>query len=389
MSLSLVRTRFSAIAAKIETTPGTDSIAGSPVAGDFILGSAQARFGPNVVTDPSFSGALDELPGIVGSLSPTIELMVPMRGSGTAGTAPSWGRLMRACTFEEVTDAVGVVATAATAGTTNSATFPVAFSSVANIYRGIPGILTGNPAAGAVSPIMGWTTGRVASFGETFGTALSTTTLMQIPPNVLYRPTSDEAVYKTVTLYLYSDGLLWIFTGCVGSVKLDLEAGGIGMLAFSLRGQFVSVTTVALPAALNASTATTPPRWVGGRANLLGNTAKLKNLSVDAGVGTVLPDNPEAQDGFDPAVPITRGVTATLNPSMDTTGQVALFNNFRNGTGGSLFAVVPGNAGNRFSVSMPAVRLLAADPGDRGGLRTNEIRAEANITDASFFLCQY
>jgi hypothetical protein len=33
---------------------------------------------------------------------------------------------------------------------------------------------------------MGWTTGRVASFGETFGTALSTTTLMQIPPNVLY-----------------------------------------------------------------------------------------------------------------------------------------------------------------------------------------------------------
>jgi len=85
MSLSLVRTRFSAIAAKIETTPGTDSIAGSPVAGDFILGSAQARFGPNVVTDPSFSGALDELPGIVGSLSPTIEIMVPMRGSGTAG----------------------------------------------------------------------------------------------------------------------------------------------------------------------------------------------------------------------------------------------------------------------------------------------------------------
>ena len=85
----------------------------------------------------------------------------------------------------------------------------------------------------------------------------------------------------------------------------------------------------------------------------------------------------------------TRGVMATLNPSMDTTGQVALFNNFRNGTGGSLFAVVPGNAGNRFSVTMPAVRLLAADPGDRGGLRTNEIRAEANITDASFFLCQY
>ena len=106
-------------------------------------------------------------------------------------------------------------------------------------------------------------------------------------------------------------------------------------------------------------------------------------------MNTVLPDNPEAQDGFDPAVPIARSVTATLNPSMDTTGQVALFNNFRNGTGGALFAVVPGNAGNRFSVTMPAVRLLAADPGDRGGLRTNEIRAEANISDASFFLCQY
>ena|GEM_PF-4798981 len=58
-----------------------------------------ARIGPNVVTDPSFSGALDELPGIVGSLSPTIELMVPMRGSGTAGTAglSQWSWPGKAC----------------------------------------------------------------------------------------------------------------------------------------------------------------------------------------------------------------------------------------------------------------------------------------------------
>jgi hypothetical protein len=389
MSVNLVRGRFSAIAAKIETTQGTDSIAGSPVLADFILGSGDFRMNPQVVEDPSFSGALDVIPGVVGSFMPEITINVPMRGTGAGGTAPSWGRLMRACTFEEVVDATGVAATAATAGTTSTATFPVAFSATAQVYRGVAGILTGNPAAGVTTAITNWTTGRVATYAETFGSTLSTSTLMQIPVNTLYRPTSDETVYQSVTLYLYNDGILTTFTGCVGSVRLELTAGGMGMLVFTMRGRFGAISATALPTALTAGTAQNPPIWQGGRSQLLGRLAQCRTLSIDAGVGLMLPENPEAPSGYNPAVPISRAVRTTIDPLMNTTNQVALFNNFIDGTSGSLMAQLGTAAGNRFMVSQPSIRMLQADPTDRQGLRANAIQAAANSTDASFFLCCY
>lgn len=389
MSGTLVRSRFSAIAAKIETTQGVDSIAGSPVLGDLILGNGDFRMNPQVVEDPSFSGSMDVIPGVVGSFMPEITINVPLRGTGAGGTAPSFGRLLRACTFEEVTDNVGVVATAATAGTVNTATFPVAFSATAQTYRGVAALLTGNPAAGAVSPITNWTAGRVATYGETFGSALTTATLMQIPVNTLYRPTSDESVYRTVTLYLYNDGLQTIFTGCVGSVRFDLRSGGMGMMTYTMRGRFVSTTAVSLPAVLTAGNTQNPPIWQGGRSQLLGRLAQCSSLSFDAGVGLMLPENPEAPSGYGPAVPISRAVRTTIDPLMDTTNQVALINDFIAGTSGSIFAQLGSAAGNRFMLSQPNVRMLQSDPSDRQGLRSNQIQAAANSTDASLFLCCY
>lgn len=389
MSATLVRSRFSAIAAKIEVTQGVDSIAGSPVLGDFILGNGDFQMNPQAVDDPSFSGALDVIPGVVGSFMPQITINVPLRGTGAGGTAPAFGRLLRACTFEEVVDNVGVAATAATAGTVNTATFPVAFSATAQAYRGVAALLTGNPAAGTTSPITNWTAGRVATYGETFGSALTTATLMQIPVNTLYRPTSDESLYRTVTLYLYNDGMLTIFTGCVGSVRFDMRSGGMGMMTYTMRGRFVSTSAVSLPTALVAGTAQNPPIWQGGRSQLLGRLAQCSSLSFDMGVGLMLPENPEAPSGYGSAVPISRAVRTTIDPLMDTTNQVALFNDFIGGTTGTLFAQLGSAAGNRFMLSQPSVRMLQADPNDRQGLRANSITAAANSTDASFFLCCY
>lgn len=389
MSQSLVRERFSAIAVRVETPAGVDAIAGSPVQADFIIGSAQVRYNATTVQDPSFSGALDDVAPALGALMPTIEVNVPLRGSGAAGTAPSWGRLMRACCFEEVVDNTGVVSTAATAGAASTATLPSAFSSTAQLYRGVPAILSGNPAPPVITPIHDYTAGRVASFNEIFSPVLSTSTMVQIPANVLYRPTSDETLHKTVTVYLYGDGMVWIFTGVSGSMRAALTSGGIGTLTFSLRGQYSSLATATLPAGLTAAGAPTPPRWVGGRVRFLSVRAQLKTLTVDAGINVTMPDDPEATEGYGPAVPISRAVTATLDPLMDTTTQVSVFNNFRAGTGGRLSAIIGATAGNRFAVTLPFIRALQMDPGSREGLRANDIRAQADSPDASMFLCAF
>jgi hypothetical protein len=228
MSVDVVRMRFAAVAAKIETTPGTDAIAGTPAATDWVAADCEVDFDPVTVDNPELTGTLDRAPAIVGGLRPRLRLRVPLRGSGTAGTAPEWGKLLRCCTYQETITAVAVGApTAAAAGTTGSLTLATPFVATAQAYRGMPLLLTGDRIL--TTGITDYTTGRVATLGETMATAGSVSTLAQVPVNVLYGPTSDEAVYKTATIYFFADGLRWRFTGAVGSWSLELSTGGIGL----------------------------------------------------------------------------------------------------------------------------------------------------------------
>ena len=389
MSGSLLRSRFAAVAVRVETTPGTDAIAGSPLLADLILGDCQVRFGAQVVQDPSFSGSLDVLPPALGSFQPTLELRVPLRGSGAGGTAPSWGRLLQACSMEQVIDNTGVAATAATAGSATTLTLPVGFSNTAQIYRGVPLLLTGNPSGGAVAACLDYTSGRVATLAETYSPVLSTSTLVQVPPNVLWRPTSDETIYKTVTAYLWKDGYRWRFVGGTGTARLDLSTGGIGTLVFSLQAQMLDQGANANPTMLLAGAAQQPPIFQGGKARLLGLKAQLRSASFDLGVSTALPPDPEASGGVGPGVPISRASMLTLDPLIDTTNQAALFDAFRSGTSGSFYAQLGTTPGNRFMATMPSIRQLQQDPGESQGFEANSIRAQANLTDAGFLLCQY
>lgn len=390
MSGNLVRNRFAAVAVKIESTQGVDSIAGSPVAADFILGDCQVRFNPQQVQDPSFSGTLDVLPPVAGSFRPTLELRVPLRGSGTAGTAPSWGALMRACAMEELTDAIGIAATAASSGTATTATLPVAFSSTAQRYRGLPLILTGNPTGPYIAPCIDYTAGRVATFGETFSPVLSASTLVAVPAHVMYRPTSDESVYRTVTVYLWRDGYRWRFVGGVGTVRLELETGGMGTLVFSLMAQVLDQAANANPAAaLVSGAAPSPPIFQNGRCRLFGDKAQANRLAFDLGVTNALPEDPEAINGVGPGVPMMRASTLDIDPLIDTTIQANLFARLTSGASGAAFAVLGTTAGNRFSAVMPAARTLSNDPGDRNGFGANSIRAQANSPDSGLIICQF
>jgi len=92
--------RNTTVLAKIESTYGTDA---SPAgASDAILVS-DVNIDPiaeNVSRDliRPFMGASEEL---MGTKHIRIGMTVELQGSGTAGTAPAWGKLLRACAFAE------------------------------------------------------------------------------------------------------------------------------------------------------------------------------------------------------------------------------------------------------------------------------------------------
>ena len=88
MSTYLVRMRNAALAVKAESTAGTDSIAGSPSSGDWIQGDVTISLNPMIAPVPGFTGSLDSEVDVVGGFKPTLQITVPFRGSGTAGTPP-------------------------------------------------------------------------------------------------------------------------------------------------------------------------------------------------------------------------------------------------------------------------------------------------------------
>ena len=388
MSTNLVRMKFAAVAAKIETVPGTDAIGGTPAAADWIASEMEVQFDPTIIELPELTGSLDKASSVVGGLKPRLRLRMPLRGSGTAGTAPDFGKLMRCSTFAELVTAAAIGApTAATAGTTTTVTAATPFGTTAQQYRGMPLIVTG--IAAGTTGIVDYTAARVITTGDTAGTAYTTGSLLQIPINVLYSPTSDESVYKTATIYFYADGLLWTFTGALGTPSLELTTGGIGFITFEMRAQFASKTATAVPAGAAAVLRPTPPRFVGGKCQLNKALAQVRTLTINAGVNVILPDDPESAEGYGAALPIERDVAGNLDPYMNTTNSVALFNAFRAGTSMSLMAIIGSTPGNRFVAIVPNAKAIGMDPGQRDGLGQHGIGFQGDGADSAFYLAQF
>jgi hypothetical protein len=387
MSTALIRMRNAAIAVKAESTAGTDSIAGTPAAADWIPAEGTIALNPITVSTPSFTGTLDTEPDSVGGFRPTITLNVPFRGSGTAGTPPALGTLLKACTMAITQTAAAVGApTAATAGTTTTVTAASPFGTTADAYNGMPLLVAGDQTF--TTGIVDYTAGRVITLGET-RTALTTSSTLQIPVNDRYAPSSDESVFVAATIYCFFDGYRYKFTGCQGTWSLELTAGGSGMFTFTMQGQLAAdPDNTALPSGAAAALTALPamPRWVNGKSQLNKKTARCSSLRIDFGVSQVLPDNPEATYGFDPAVPISRRIAGTINPYIDTATNTALFTAMSANTDVSLMAILGSTAGNRMLVMLPTIRMLDQSPGNRGGLGEFGIPFHANGPDVGCYI---
>jgi len=393
-STDLVRMKFGAVAAKIETVPGLDAFGGSPPAlSDFIGGDFSVTFDQSTVQDPTLTGSLDKAPDIVGGLRPNLTLRVPLRGPAIGsplGTAPEWAKLLRACAMAEtaVASVVGAPTAALNTSTNTAAALQAPFAASAQLYRGMPILLSGDRTG--VDVVVDYTAGRVASLARTYGTAIGTGTLFQIPVHTLYSPTSDEAVFKNLTIYGYRDGLRWRFVGALGTASLSLPTGGIAMLEFQMRAVLVAAgESVAMPSGWNAIQRPTPPRFVNGMCQLDRQLAQARTVSYALGITTQLPDNPEALDGYDPAIPTERAVTGSLDPLMNTTSYAALFGKFQGGTNMPLATILGTTPGNRFSVVVPQARATQNNPGERDGQGVNNVNFAADGPDASFFLASF
>ena len=389
----LERARFRALAIRVETTPGTDAIAGTPAAADWV--DAQFQVAPDYVVtpDPSFTASLDGRPGVVGGGRFMLSgVRVPLRGSGTPGTEPEWFRILRSAGMAVTNTAAAIGApTAATAGTATTATLGAPFAPTADLYRGMPITLSGNPSVARTTLITDYTVGRIATFARSFNPVLSTATLGIIPINNLLRLTDDEANFARLTVYAYQAGRLFIGIGCVAAnPRIRLSAAGMAMLEFDLMGVSAGVPAeTALPAGASAVSRPSPPTWRDGECQLGRVLVRGAEAVFGLGSAAMMPPNPENPNGFDIAELMSRNPTAEVTCYANSTASPARETAMRANADTVFSAILGTVAGNRIGLLFSPGRILDIQAGERDGADVETYRLEPAQAGGSLMISAF
>lgn len=303
----------------------------------------------------------------------------------TDGSGPG---LVNEAAGPSVTLRRGIAGTAATAGTTSTATLQAPYAASAQLYRGMPALLSGNPATPAFSFISDYTAARIASFTELFGVALSAATKASIAANVLYQPLSSAIPSGSCEYYI--DGVLYRFKAARGSVELSFTAGGACRGQFTMSALFVSKTDAAVPVPIYDSVR--PPTWRNSVFNINRLAAALSAFSLNTNGQLEFPDNPNSSEGFDGPEFTGRRVSGSMDPYATLVATRDIMADFRSGASRILHARATGGVGapgNRVALTVPSAFYESYGPGDKNGLATESVGYFAQGQDSGAQLAVY
>ena len=209
---------------------------------------------------------------------------VEMAGSGTAGTAPRYGSVLKACGMAETAVTPAVTGTA-TAGGANSITLEGGASATDSFYVGQIIRITGGLGNGAIALITAYVGAtKVATVRPLTGSVtFDNTSDYSIGTQVIYTPVS--AAFSSVTIHYNIDGVLHKLTGCRGTFTLNANVGEIPTIDFTMTGIYNPPTDTAAPAVTYADQAT-PLIFKNGNTgafSLLSYTGCLQSVSMDLG----------------------------------------------------------------------------------------------------------
>lgn len=387
-----IRPANSVMLFKLETTEGVDA---SPTAADAFPFEADGYSYNTPFTEEQSNEASGSLvtgaPLVIGQPA-EVTIRLRMKGANAAYSStvkPPHHALLSSCGLKGFFQ-TAVAAAALTAGTTTSATLASAFANTPQLYRGMPLVLSAGPGNGRTSFITDYTSGRVATLVDLFGTALTTSTEAAIPANWTYAGTSpaDGAAritdHPSGTLYIYEDGTLLKFVGCSG-VPTDWggDTAKPGFMTVRLVGVFagdktdaaipnVSIASHTAPIVVQGPTRPDPAFLVNRKGlpidrwalNLAGNIESPADPNTDYGFGPGIIGMRDPHLECDPKATLvaTRDILAEIK-------NTAIYN-------GVIRAM--GSQYNRWAITLPQLQPVGASPGTSGSLRTEQQRYAMN-----------
>lgn len=360
-----LRSRPKVIAAKIETTEGSD-VTPTAAANAILCENARVTSQQDMVETKEHTGSLDGAEDIVGGTRMSVTFDVYIKGSGTAGTAPEFGPLLKACGWAETATATAVPSspeTAGAGGSTTTAELGASATGTLQLYRGMPITIAGGPAGDSF--ISNYTAGKIATLTDTFGSTIDADNTYQVLKNVRYAPVS--ASIPSLTIYAWEDGILWKILGARGDFDFNVDSGGAGKFSFTFTGMYGGKVDDALPTA-DAYQTTRPPIFKGGVMSIERTAVALKSFGLKNGNRLIYPPNPNSAESFDPALITERSVRASMDPNMALVATADYFSDMRAGTKRLVHARWGSTAGNRVGIVIPTFQFTKSDPMDRDGL---------------------
>ncbi len=323
-------------------------------------------------------------PMIVGQAVP-LSFRAFMKGAGagttyTSSVKPPYHAPLQACGWRgQFTAAIAAAALAA--GSTTTATLGTGFTGTAQLYTGMPLILSVGPGAGQFPLITNYTSGKLATLSDTLD-ALTTSTLAALPANWTYAGTSpaDASARSTdhpcATVALYEDGNLYTWMDVRGVMDLEGETAKAGMATFNLSGTYMGVTTPGMPTNQVLASQSPPilTKGSGAASAALVNRVELpiSRWALQAGSQLEQVADPNTAHGFgagqlggrEPM--FTADPLRTLASTRDAIAEIEA---------ASLYPIAlrfGQTAGNRWSLLIPQAQAVKADDGDRGQLRSDD-----------------
>ena len=404
-----IRNRFEAILFKIESTEGVDaSPTGSADAIPFTAGSFTNGVSTRVIETNEATGTLAQGVPLIAGQSVPISFSFPIKGAGAGATysasvRPPHDAVYSAAGWRGVFTAA--VATAlATAGTTTTATLAVGFAATAQFYRGMPFSVTAGPNSGETLLCTDYTVGRVATFGDLLGTALTTASSIALVANWTYAPTSPLSAaarltdHPSATVYRYIDGKLRRFLGVRGSIDISATSSGALIGTFNGTGVYAGESDAAVPAQPNLASHAPPLVLQGTNVSeaFLINRRPLpvKQFSLATNVTVESPDDPNSLNGFMPAIIGARAPAFTCDPLQTL---VATRDTLADIVAGVVYpGIIRGGytSGNRVGLTMARLQPIERGDSERGQLLAEALQLrvlptatqDSNTRDSDYIL---
>lgn len=188
--------------------------------------------------------------------------------------------------------------------------------------------------------------------------------------STVYTP---SLVSQTATIWVNIDGILHKLVGCAGDCEIDLVAGEIGKMNFTMSGVYALATDSVIEA---PTFDTTIPSIVKGTTMTFGSYAAIvEKINLKFGNKIVERTDFNVAEGVRSFIVTGREPTGTMTCEavLRATSNADFLSYFHSGTTRALSLVLGATAGNIITIAAPVCVLSAPKYGDRDGLRTFEI----------------